>query len=269
MKNNIKQFLWFLDVNRRQFLRVDLIRFLICYIRFIYFYKIKRYFKTLYGIDHVSSDIPGKQNEKLSSTEYNANYRYLTQLKELYHQFAGHRSQRLVGSMMVCFSGTEGIRNKKCLSIGPRTEAELFSFVSFGAKLKDVKSIDLQTYSPRIIPGDINDMPYEDNSFDCIVAGWILPYVSDRKKAIAEMIRVAKDGAIIAFSHSWYPENDSISNGDFASGKAVKHNEQLLTFFQDCRVSIVVNYDQSILCPLERGDLIVVVKISKDIQDAN
>jgi len=41
-------------------------------------------------------------------------------------------------------------------------------------------------------------MPYEDDSFDLVIAGWVLVYSSDPDQACREMLRVVRDGGIIA-----------------------------------------------------------------------
>ena len=42
--------------------------------------------------------------------------------------------------------------------------------------------------------GDIQDLPFEDGSFDCVVAGWVIYHVANRAQAIAECARVLEPG---------------------------------------------------------------------------
>ena len=42
--------------------------------------------------------------------------------------------------------------------------------------------------------GDIQRVPFEDGEFDCVVAGWVLYHVVDRKQSIAECARVLRPG---------------------------------------------------------------------------
>jgi SAM-dependent methyltransferase len=42
--------------------------------------------------------------------------------------------------------------------------------------------------------GDVQALPFEDGRFDCVVAGWVLYHVPDRKRAIAECARVLRPG---------------------------------------------------------------------------
>lgn len=86
----------------------------------------------------------------------------------------------------------------KVLSIGPRTESEILAIYSMGIEPTNVTAIDLMSYSPVIDTGDMHNMPYEDNSFDIIIAGWVLAYSSDNQKAADEMKRVARPGCHVA-----------------------------------------------------------------------
>jgi len=42
--------------------------------------------------------------------------------------------------------------------------------------------------------GDVQELPFEDGQFDCVVAGWLLYHVPDRERAIAECARVLGPG---------------------------------------------------------------------------
>lgn len=42
--------------------------------------------------------------------------------------------------------------------------------------------------------GDIQALPFDDGSFDCVIAGWVLYHVVDRATAIAECARVLRPG---------------------------------------------------------------------------
>jgi SAM-dependent methyltransferase len=42
--------------------------------------------------------------------------------------------------------------------------------------------------------GDIQSLEFEDGSFDCVVAGWVLYHVAHRPRAIAECARVLRPG---------------------------------------------------------------------------
>jgi SAM-dependent methyltransferase len=41
---------------------------------------------------------------------------------------------------------------------------------------------------------DVQELPFEDRSFDCVVAAWVIYHVPDRDRAIAELARVLRPG---------------------------------------------------------------------------
>lgn len=86
----------------------------------------------------------------------------------------------------------------RVLSIGPRTEGELLNLFAHGFSPGCVRGLDLISYSPWVDLGDMHAMPYPDNSWDAVVCGWVLAYSDDKARAAAEIVRVAKPGAIVA-----------------------------------------------------------------------
>lgn len=73
----------------------------------------------------------------------------------------------------------------------------------------EVSAVDI---SPRMVElarsrgvdaqvGDAERLPFADNSFDCVFAGWVLYHVPNLQRAISECARVlAADGALVAAS---------------------------------------------------------------------
>jgi SAM-dependent methyltransferase len=86
----------------------------------------------------------------------------------------------------------------KCLCIGPRNEAELLALLGFGIKENNLRGLDLISYSEFVDLGDMHCMPYEDNSFDVIIAGWVLAYSANVDQAIHEICRVLRPGGIVS-----------------------------------------------------------------------
>jgi SAM-dependent methyltransferase len=84
--------------------------------------------------------------------------------------------------------------------IGERCQRELGAHVS---------AIDI---SPRMVElakargleaqvADAERLPFNDNSFDCVFAGWVLYHVPDLARAVAECARVlTREGALVASS---------------------------------------------------------------------
>jgi len=86
----------------------------------------------------------------------------------------------------------------KVLTIGPRTESEIFSLIAAGFDPEKITGLDLISYSDFVQLGDMHAMPFDDGSFDVVIMGWVLPYSSENQRVADEAVRVAKPGGIIA-----------------------------------------------------------------------
>lgn len=84
------------------------------------------------------------------------------------------------------------------LVVGPRTEADLLLLIGYGLKSGKVRGLDLISYSPWIDLGDMHAMPYEDDSFDVSILGWVLAYSAEPEKVADELVRVTRDGGLVA-----------------------------------------------------------------------
>ena len=206
------------------FLRSGFIRGLYCYLRFIFFfYVLKKYSfffeDKLEELNSVDPKILGYDGSEQIDTKT-----YLSRLKAYEKQslidqaginnfqflFSGGRSSLLINPIMSCrFINKKKV---KVLSVGPRTEGEIYNLICSGFPLKNITAIDLQTYSPLIKLGDIHNLDLPDNSFDIIICGWTIAYSYNRAKAASELIRVAKNNSLISISGTYAgKEKGSIS----------------------------------------------------------
>ncbi len=92
----------------------------------------------------------------------------------------------------------EHIGELKVLCVGPRTESEIFMLMAAGFKPDNIRGLDLISYSDFIDVGDMHDMPYDDDTFDVVILGWVIGYSKDCKKVADEVVRVAKPGGYVA-----------------------------------------------------------------------
>ena len=101
----------------------------------------------------------------------------------------------------------------RLLIIGPRNEGDLLSAIGYGFDPANVRGLDLISYSPRIDIGDMHEAPYADDSFDAIVIGWTLSYSRDPNAFATEMLRIVRDGGLIAIGveYSELTEEDEIA----------------------------------------------------------
>lgn len=118
---------------------------------------------------------------------------------------SSRRSQRLLNPL----SGLEPVYsaagNLKVLSIGPRTEMELFHLMALGFRAENISALDLISSSPMIQAGDMHAMPYPDRSFDVVISSWVLNYSKTPQLAVDEMKRVCVPGGLIAIGLTYAP----------------------------------------------------------------
>jgi SAM-dependent methyltransferase len=88
---------------------------------------------------------------------------------------------------------------KSVLLIGPRNENDLLIASTYlDLPLNCIRGLDLISYSKQIDLGDMHEMPYADNSFDVVICGWTVSYSNSPQQLAREMVRVCKDGGVIA-----------------------------------------------------------------------
>ncbi len=122
----------------------------------------------------------------------------------------------------------------KVLTVGPRTEAEIIALVMAGFVPANIRGLDLISYSEFVDLGDMHDMPFDDDSFDVVILGWVLGYSNDNPRVIKEVLPIAKPGAYIAIGHEYNPipkaERDKGHKYDF-TGPRFDHTDEMLAFF--------------------------------------
>lgn len=137
----------------------------------------------------------------------------------------------------------KNVAKMKVLSIGPRSEIEIFSLYSRGFKLENIKAIDLISYSPYIDIGDMHDLPYEDNSFDIIIAGWVLIYSKDWYTFSKELMRCCRSGGVIAITAD-YSSASSANNDKFKNEAThIQSCDQILELFSSSIKKIYFRHD--------------------------
>lgn len=165
------------------------------------------------------------------------------------------------------------IREMEVLTIGPRTEAELFALYAIGFNPSKITGLDLISYSPMVDVGDMHAMPYADDSFDVIIVGWVLVYSSNQEKAIREILRVARPGAIIAVGCEYSVQNEEAQAERMASMglerrlddsefNTVWSEERILGLFGDSVARVHFVSDDSKDPDVDLGGVIVIFQIA-------
>ena len=151
---------------------------------------------------------------------------------------ADDRPMHMIRPLLTIGRIAENVADLKVLSIGGRTEMELFALLAGGFSLSNITMIDLFSYSPYVQVGDMHEMGCPDNEFDVIVFGDVLAYSREPGIAVKEIIRVAKNKAIISTAHgctkgyapAWEKSVGDPSAEGF-TGISVQSTEDILRFF--------------------------------------
>jgi len=172
-----------------QLLLVDLLRYAVVALRYLWFVFVRRSLRTF-------DTAPGSQSAVATHTVSHN----LKGLRDL----AVNRSHALVRPLSVIEAlGVDA----NVLSIGPRSEGELFNLAAHGFVLSRVRGLDLISYSPRVALGDMHATPFDADSFDAVILGWVLAYSEDRRLAASEVVRITRKGGIVAVGVEYSPQS--------------------------------------------------------------
>jgi hypothetical protein len=171
---------WKLQLAR--FMRAKPICNVVFWIRFVWFVRIRRRVRVFGDLQSVTAN----------GFEHNQN--------AIWH---GRPSDRILKLIMPMSVIDRLNAQSEVLAIGVRYETDLLYLMAYG--LPNCRGLDLFSYSPWVDLGNMHAMPYGDNSFDAVLMGWTLAYSDDQRKAAAEIVRVGRNGGVVALSNSYYP----------------------------------------------------------------
>jgi ubiquinone/menaquinone biosynthesis C-methylase UbiE len=72
-------------------------------------------------------------------------------------------------------------------------ETRLVAFDLSNGMLRRARS-RLHSNRPSYVAGDLTQLPFADNSFDCITCGWVIEHLPDPRPGLAELSRVLQPG---------------------------------------------------------------------------
>jgi len=108
------------------------------------------------------------------------------------------------------FAGFENYKNKKVLEIGVGAGTDFIQWLRNGAIATGIdltqesvmnakKRCDLEGFkSTNIIAGDAENLPFNDDEFDCTYSWGVIHHSPDTIKCLSEIIRVTKPGGKIS-----------------------------------------------------------------------
>lgn len=249
LRRAIQRWLWPLFADfPREILRTKLVRFTVAAIQFGWYVGVRRRMRTVSGSDGVAK------------TTLKHNMRGMIDLPV-------ERSLRLIYPIAMWAAAQRlSLADQKVLTIGPRTEGEIWNLVAHGFRRRNITGLDLISYSPTIQLGDMHAMSFPDATFDVVLAGWVISY-SDRKEvAAAEIARVTKPGGVVAIGVEWRrksPEQVAAELTGYTVGSAVRLRsaQAILDLFGDRVDRVYAQVDDQDIAAGEAGDLLAVFRL--------
>lgn len=200
-----------------QLLLVDLIRYAVVAVRYLWFVQVRRRLVTYDPSTAASSPVAS------NTVSHN-----LKGLRDL----AVNRSHLLVRPLSVIEALPVDAR---VLSIGPRTEGELFSLAAHGFVWRQISGLDLISYSPRVRLGDMHDTRLDSDHFDAVILGWVLAYSEDPHRAAREVVRITRAGGFVAIGVEYSPLSQQEILHDVGYLPGAQHRiescDEILDFF--------------------------------------
>ena len=171
-----------------------------------------------------------------------ADYAIPHNLDQLKQMIALDRPLHLIMPLRSIALVMERVKKLKVLTIGPRTEAEIYALIACGFDPVNITGLDLISYSPFVDVGDMHAMPYPDNSFDVLVLGWVLAYSTNHEQAAREALRVTKPGGFFAIGCEYVPPNEE--GGYNTKDKMLfNHTDDILGLFGDEIEAVFFRHD--------------------------
>jgi hypothetical protein len=124
----------------------------------------------------------------------------------------------------------QNVKSLDVLSIGPRSEIEIFALMGAGFSPERIRAVDLFSYSPYVDVGDMHALPYEASAFDIVFLGWVLSYSKDQSVVARELLRVCRDGALIVLAGD-YSDDSRVGATFKKEATHMQSCDQLLALF--------------------------------------
>jgi SAM-dependent methyltransferase len=95
-------------------------------------------------------------------------------------------------------------KQARILVVGPRNEWDLYLLRQNGFSFENCVGLDIISYSPKIVLGDMHKMPFTDGEFDVVLCGWTLSYSAEPRLACSELSRVCRNSGVVGISVEYF-----------------------------------------------------------------
>jgi SAM-dependent methyltransferase len=126
--------------------------------------------------------------------------------------------------------------SSKVLIIGAKSVIEIFIAWLYGFKWKNIYAIDLFSLHPKIKIMSMEDISFNDNSFDCVSMANVYGYNDNPMPAFYEIVRVLKKGGMLSFNSVYQPDGKTETYRTSA--------DQLIKIFKELGLSVIY-HDQN------------------------
>jgi SAM-dependent methyltransferase len=158
--------------------------------------------------------------------------------------------------------------SSRIVSIGCRYETDLLYLCAYGCDPRKVRGMDMISYSNWVDLGNMHHMDYPDNYWDSVVLGWVLSYSNDPRQATKEILRVTKDGGIIAIAVSYNSperfkelEKEGTLIGSTQEGGRIQTVAGIKSLFEPYVRHVY--FDHDVTDPTRSGRCLVIFSIKK------
>lgn len=183
---------------------------------------------------------------RLNQLERGKNADYKAYLQQQFERSLSKSTTPLQSTRLIdrLFESASVTPEMSVLCIGSRNTAELEYMKNKGAAR--VIGIDLHSTSPDILVMDMHQLKFPDSHFEVIYSSHSLEHAYDAAQVIREMIRVARDGAVVAIEVPIQYETRGSDRFDFESA------EKLLSWFAPYVNQVLVSEEHPPFSPMNR-----------------
>ena len=142
------------------------------------------------------------------------------------------------------------LSEESLLIVGPRNIQEFVLAEAYGFNWNHMSGLDLYSTNPKIVVGNMENMPWEANTFDCMSMAHTFAYADDAFKCLSEMHRVLKPGGRVAFGFNYSPKDPEWKTNRIPPEKIIEFAAELgfFKYFHEMIEKVnAINLEQQVI----------------------